>query len=72
MSGISEIDIRDFRSLDIKQARHKLDKAVGEEVKTYAQHEAVIYLENFFDQLEKAQTQIIKQVPALFKPKGKQ
>lgn len=70
MSGISEVDIRDFKNLNIRQARLKLDKAVGEpDFLTYGQMDAIAFLEEFFSQIEKMQNKALKQVPTLFKRK---
>lgn len=70
MSGISEIDIRDFNRLNVRQARIKLDKAVGDpDFLTYGQMDAIAYMEDFISQIEKLQNQALKQVPVLFKRK---
>lgn len=70
MSGISEIDIRDFNRLNVKQARIKLDKAVGDpDVLTYGQMDAIAFMEDFLSQIEKLQNKALKQVPVLFKRK---
>ena len=70
MSGISEIDIRDFNRLNVKQARSKLDKAVGDpDVLTYGQMDAIAFMEDFLSQIEKLQNKALKQVPILFKRK---
>lgn len=70
MSGISEIDIRDFNRLNVKQARIKLDKAVGDpDVLTYGQMDAIAFMEDFLSQIEKLQNKALKQVPILFKRK---
>lgn len=70
MSGISEIDIRDFNRLNVRQARIKLDKAVGDpDILTYGQMDAIAFMEDFLSQIEKLQNQALKQVPALFKRK---
>lgn len=70
MSGISEIDIRDFNRLNVKQARIKLDKAVGDpDVITYGQMDAIAFMEDFLSQIEKLQNKALKQVPILFKRK---
>lgn len=70
MSGISEIDIRDFNHLNVRQARIKLDKAVGDpDILTYGQMDAIAFMEDFLSQIEKLQNQALKQVPVLFKRK---
>lgn len=70
MSGISEIDIRDFNRLNVKQARIKLDKAVGDpDILTYGQMDAIAFMEDFLSQIEKLQNKALKQVPILFKRK---
>lgn len=70
MSAISEIDIRDFNRLNVRQARIKLDKAVGDpDILTYGQIDAIAYMEDFISQIEKLQSQALKQVPVLFKRK---
>jgi hypothetical protein len=70
MSGISEIDIRDFNRLNVRQARIKLDKAVGDpDILTYGQMDAIAFMEDFLSQIEKLQNQALKQVPVLFKRK---
>jgi len=70
MSSISEVDIRDFQRLNVRQARIKLDKAVGDpDVLTYGQMDAIAFMEDFLSQIEKLQNKAMKQVPSLFKHK---
>lgn len=69
MSGLSEIDIRDFKDLDVRQARVNLDKTVGHSTLSVYQEAAHNELKAFLSHLEEIQRNTYKQIPSLFKPK---
>ena len=69
MSGLSEIDIRDFKELDIRQARVNLDQAVGHCPMSICQQLARNELKVFLSQIEGIQRNTYRQIPSLFKPK---